>query len=98
MAEKMVRVIDPETKQVSRMPISELHAGMIQVAAVVSPDGEPKVEGPLFIDSASVRRGKGEGELLYPPFPERVREVLGYIQSVFQDVAPKSLDAWETGF
>jgi hypothetical protein len=85
---KTVKICDPETKEVTTIPMAELAVGTIRVKL-----GDDPTE--YYVDSKKLPR---DGEYRHPPFGEEDRAVIRAIWAAFRDVHPQSLEDWENGF
>jgi hypothetical protein len=88
MTTPTVHVEDPETKQLTTIPASELAPGMVKVR--VEPTGEE-----YFVAAASLTPTADATNFRHPPFSEEVRDLLRTIRDTFADVRPLSLEGWE---
>ena len=79
--------LDPATREVVRIPASELSPGLVQVQMKGS-------EEPVWADPALFQPSPFQ----HPPFPEEIRNLLRTIKATLDEVHPMSLEAWEEGF
>ena len=86
---KTVKVLDPNTNEVTEIPAAELAPGMMFADV-------PGV-GSFWIDSSKVQQGR---TYYHPPFDEKLRQLIKErIMVPLQEVFPhKTLDVWEDGF
>ena len=89
MSEEHVRIYDPETGQVTTIPVRELSDAMIAIRI----EG---IEGQVYVDQSLVQLEKGpiRHESLPPDLAERIES----IAEIFFDVLPGTPEEWIDDF
>lgn len=85
---KMVKVLNPDTKEVATIPVAELAPGMICVR--VGDTNEV-----YYVEADKIKKKPG---LRHPAFEEEDRRIIRGIMATFHDVHPRSFQQWEDGF
>lgn len=83
----LVRYYDQGSRQVIRIPRSELAPGCMLVRI-------QGIDEPVWASSVQYQ----SGPLRHPPFSEEIREYVRRIQSTFAEHRPLSAEEWEDGF
>lgn len=89
MSEANARVYDPETGQVTTIPVRELSDAMIAIRI----EG---VEGVVYVDQSVVQLEKGP--VRHDSLPSAVVERIESIADIFDDVLPGSPGEWVDDF
>lgn len=86
-SDDMVRVYDPTTKTITKIPASQLTPNMIQAQI-------KGIDGVHWIDAGELKMGERQAE----SFPEDIRDLFRDLKAKLDEVYPMSLEAWEDGF
>jgi len=88
-ATETVPYMDPASRRIVRIPVTELRPGMVRVRLLPG-DGEV-----VWMWADQMRPGH---EVWHPPFDEEVRGYIRQIREAFAEQRPLSFEEWEDGF